>query len=81
MMIVTIKYFGLIAEVTNKSEEQLQLDQETISIVGLQLKLESLYEGLQNATYAVAVNQTICTTDVAIKNQDVIAFLPQFAGG
>jgi molybdopterin synthase sulfur carrier subunit len=43
--------------------------------------LESLYEGLQNATYAVAVNQTICTTDVAIKNQDVIAFLPPFAGG
>ena len=80
-MTVTLKYFGLVAEVTNKSEEQLQLDQEAISMIGLQSKLESLYEGLQNTTYAVAVNQTICTTDVAIKNQDVIAFLPPFAGG
>lgn len=80
-MTVTLKYFGLVAEVTNKSEEQLQLDQETISVIDLQSKLESRYEGLQNATYAVAVNQTICTTDVAIKNQDVIAFLPPFAGG
>ena len=42
MMIVTIKYFGLIAEVTNKSEEQLQLDQETISVIDLKSKLESL---------------------------------------
>jgi molybdopterin synthase sulfur carrier subunit len=80
-MIVTIKYFGLLAEVTNKSEEQLQLDQETISIDGLQSILESLYQGLQKTTYAVAVNQTICMTDVEIKNQDVIAFLPPFAGG
>ena len=80
-MIVTLKYFGLVAEVTNKSEEQLQLDQETVSIIGIQSKLESLYQGLQKTTYAVAVNQTICTTDVAIKNQDVIAFLPPFAGG
>lgn len=80
-MIVTIKYFGLLAEVTNKSEEQLQLDQETISMIGLQSKLESFYQGLQKTTYAIAVNQTICTTDVEIKNQDVIAFLPPFAGG
>ena len=80
-MTVTLKYFGLVAEVTNKSEDQLQLDQETISVIDLQSKVESRYEGLQNTTYAVAVNQTICTTDVAIKNQDVIAFLPPFAGG
>jgi sulfur-carrier protein len=80
-MIVTVKYFGLLAEVTNKSEEQLQLDQETISVIDLQSKLEYLHERLQNATYAVAVNQTICTADVAIKNQDVVAFLPPFAGG
>jgi len=80
-MTVTIKYFGLVAEVTHKSEEQLQLDQETISMIGLQSKLESFYQGLQKTTYAIAVNQTICTTDVEIKNQDVIAFLPPFAGG
>lgn len=80
-MIVTVKYFGLIADLTNKSEEQLQLDHETISIVGLQSKLESFYQDLQKTTYAIAVNQTICTTDAEIKNQDVIAFLPPFAGG
>jgi molybdopterin synthase sulfur carrier subunit len=80
-MIVTVKYFGLLADLTNKKEEQLQMDQETIAMTVLQSKLESLYEGLQKTTYAIAVNQTICTTDVEIKNQDVIAFLPPFAGG
>ncbi len=80
-MIVTVKYFGLIADLTNKKEEQLQLEQETILVSSLKSKLESHYQGLQSKPYAVALNQTICSTDVEIKNQDVIAFLPPFAGG
>ena len=80
-MIVTLKYFGLIAEITNKKEEKLQLEQHDFSVAFLKSKIESVYEGLQNASYAIAVNQSFCHLDSEIKDNDVIAFLPPFAGG
>ena len=80
-MKVTLKYFGLLTDITNKKEEILQLDDENFSVTFLKSKLELDYEGLQNINYLVAINQSLSKSDSKIKDQDVIAFLPPFAGG
>jgi len=80
-MTITIKYFGLLADITKKKEEQVVLENDKISVAFLKSKIEVAYEGMQNVTYSIAVNQSLSGLDVTIKNQDEIAFLPPFAGG
>jgi molybdopterin synthase sulfur carrier subunit len=43
--------------------------------------MEAVYEELKNTNYTIAVNQAMSSLDYNIKDQDVIAFLPPFAGG
>lgn len=80
-MNVTLKYFGLLVDVTQKKEEQFLLDENIISVADLKSKLEIIYKDLQNANYSIAVNQRMNSLNYIIKDQDVIAFLPPFAGG
>jgi molybdopterin synthase sulfur carrier subunit len=80
-MIITLKYFGLLADITQLKEEQFTFDEETISVSVLKSKIESSYQNMQNTTYTIAVNQTMSDLQTKIKDQDVIAFLPPFAGG
>lgn len=80
-MTITIKYFGSLVDITKKKEEQVVLENDKISVAFLKSKIEAAYEGIQNITYAIAVNQSLSGLDVTIKNQDEIAFLPPFAGG
>ena len=80
-MILNIKYFGVLAEITKKKEEQLVLEGSNMTVNSLKLKMESAYQELQKNNYSVAINQAMAGTDTTIKDQDVIAFLPPFAGG
>ena len=80
-MTITLKYFGSLADIMQLKEEQLTFDQETISVSALKLKVESSYQNIQNTTYSIAINQVIVDLQTNIKDQDVIAFLPPFAGG
>ena len=80
-MIITIKYFGVIAEITNKKEEQLHLKEGSLSVASLKSIMETDYTELQNTSYTIALNQSLATLETTIKDQDVIAFLPPFAGG
>lgn len=80
-MTITLKYFGLLADITQLKEEQFTFDQETISVAALKSKIESSYQNIQKATYSIAVNQAMSNLQTTIKDQDVIAFLPPFAGG
>jgi len=80
-MTITLKYFGLLADITQLKEEQFTFDQETISVSALKSKIENSYQNIQNTTYSIAVNQTMSNLQTEIKDQDVIAFLPPFAGG
>ena len=80
-MILNIKYFGVLAEITKKKEEQLVLDNSNLTVNSLKLKVESVYQELKKNSYSIAVNQTLSGMDVAVKDHDVIAFLPPFAGG
>ena len=80
-MILNIKYFGVLAEITKKKEEQIVLEGSNMTVNSLKLKMESAYQELQKNNYSIAINQAMAGTDTTIKDQDVIAFLPPFAGG
>lgn len=80
-MILNIKYFGVLADITKSKEEQMVLDESNLNVNSLRLKIESMYQELQKNNYSIAVNQTIVGMDVLLRDQDVIAFLPPFAGG
>jgi molybdopterin synthase sulfur carrier subunit len=80
-MIITLKYFGSLAEITQLKEEQFTFDEDIISVSALKSKIESSYQNMQNTSYNIAVNQTMSDLKTEIKDNDVIAFLPPFAGG
>jgi molybdopterin synthase sulfur carrier subunit len=80
-MTITLKYFGLLADITFLKEEQFTFDQETISVSVLKTKIESGYLKMQNTSYTIAVNQVMSSLQTTIKDQDIVAFLPPFAGG
>jgi sulfur-carrier protein len=80
-MTITLKYFGSLVDITLKKEEIFSLEETTMSISFLKTKIETAYNGLKNTNYSIAVNQVMNNLDANIKDQDIIAFLPPFAGG
>lgn len=80
-MTITLKYFGLLVDITQKREEIFSLEESKVSLSLLKSKIETAYEEFKNTNYSVAVNQSMSSLDYNIKDQDVIAFLPPFAGG
>lgn len=80
-MMVTVKYFGAVTDITKKKEEQLALNAALNSLNSIQKTLEEQYPELRNINYRFAVNQSIPSEDVALNDQDEIALLPPFAGG
>jgi molybdopterin synthase sulfur carrier subunit len=80
-MILTVKYFGAVADITQKKEEQLHFESDTISLNLVQSKLEQLYPEIKNTKYSFAVNQLMTKEDAIVNNNDEIALLPPFSGG
>jgi len=77
-MEVTIKYFGLLAEVTNQNEETLVISSTSISEL-----LEALYvkyPALKEKDFQVAQNLEIVSKEASITATE-IALLPPFSGG
>ena len=77
-MRITIKYFGLIAEVTQCEEETIQFSGYLISEV-LEI-LHSKYTELKNKNFQVAQNQELVFLETRVTGQE-LALLPPFAGG
>ena len=77
-MLVTIKYFGQIAEVTQKEEEQLEVSEGNIS--ALLNVLHSKYDTLNNKDFQIAQNQELVSLETELTGAE-IALLPPFAGG
>ncbi|WP_348798437.1 MoaD/ThiS family protein [Flavobacterium adhaerens] len=80
-MTVTLKYFGSIVDITQKKEESFFAEEPILPVSVLKNKLETAYEELKRTNYSIAVNQAMSSLDTKLKDQDVIAFLPPFAGG
>lgn len=77
-MHINIKYFGQIAEITQKEAETLEFSGNLVS--ELLDVLNSKYENLKNKDFKVAQNQELVSEDAEITGND-IALLPPFAGG
>ena len=80
-MRVTLKYFGLLAEITHCNEEQVELTADVNSLLGLKSAVEHRFPAFQKTAYSIALNQSLRDDEVALQETDVIAFLPPFAGG
>ncbi|MBT8394302.1 MAG: MoaD/ThiS family protein [Flavobacteriaceae bacterium] len=77
---ITIKYFGEIAEAINCKEEQIAAKSDNLSEL-----IEELNEkyNLKRFPMIIALNQNRIelNDDITIKNNDELAILPPFAGG
>ncbi|MDF0705910.1 MoaD/ThiS family protein [Flagellimonas okinawensis] len=78
-MKVTVKYFGLVAEAAEKSEEVLELNGE---LTAMELKSQCLNSLAiaDKESVQIAVNQNLDDT-ITLKDGDEVALLPPFAGG
>jgi len=77
-MNITVKYFGLLAEVTKRSQETIVFNKTTVA--HLLEQLYATYPGLKEKDFQVAQNLEIVTKDALLTNQE-IALLPPFSGG
>tara|TARA_B110000914_G_scaffold22028_1_gene16500 strand:- start:67 stop:300 length:234 start_codon:yes stop_codon:yes gene_type:complete len=77
-MILSIKYFGLLAEVTGCSEEKIKFSGKSIS--DLKTILFQKYEELKNKDFQIVQNNELITNETKITATE-IALLPPFAGG
>ncbi|MDA9341492.1 MoaD/ThiS family protein [Flavobacteriaceae bacterium] len=77
-MILSIKYFGLLVEITGCSEEKIEFSGKSIS--ELKTILFQKYEMLKNKDFQIAQNNEL-TTNESIIIATEIALLPPFAGG
>lgn len=80
-MTITLKYFGLIADITNTNEELLSLEKSDCTTNDLMKQLQEKYTVLKDVSFVIAVNKSITTTEINLNNNDIIALLPPFAGG
>lgn len=77
-MNLNIKYFGLLAEITQCSEETIEFSKTRVSDL-----LEVLYERypeLKEKDFQVAQNNEIVSKEANLINTE-IALLPPFSGG
>lgn len=77
-MNLNIKYFGLLAEISGCSEEQLDFTKTSVSEL-----LETLFEkhpSLKEKDFQVAQNHEITSREMPVTESE-IALLPPFSGG
>ena len=80
-MEITVKYFGIIADITQKKEEVFFIDAESNTLKKLQLKIEIKYPKVLVINYSIAINKKFLQNDILLEKYDEIALLPPFAGG
>ncbi|MES2410618.1 MAG: MoaD/ThiS family protein [Bacteroidota bacterium] len=80
-MEITVKYFGIIADIARKKEEVFFIDDESNSVKKLQSIIEIKYPKILVTNYSIALNEKFLQNDILLKNNDIIALLPPFAGG
>jgi len=77
-MQIEVKYFGMLAEITNCNTEQLVISSQDVS--GLKEALLDKYPDFKNKDFRIAQNQEL-VADTALLTGQEIAVLPPFAGG
>ncbi len=70
--------FGIIADITGKSEWTIENIQHTDE---LKKHLENLFPRLKNMKYAIAVNLLITNGNFELTDGTTVALMPPFSGG
>jgi molybdopterin converting factor subunit 1 len=80
MMILNIKYFAKLRELSNKSEELY--DTQCITAYELYYELKEKYSfSLNHSDIKVAVNEEYVDFNYVLKSKDTVVFIPPVAGG
>ena len=77
-MKIKILFFGILREAAGKQEMTLNNINNTES---LQNHLTSLIPRLKNYTFRLAINQEFVDSNCTLKEGDIVAVMPPFAGG
>lgn len=77
-MKLTIKYFGLLAEVTRCDEDEFEFLGRTVS--EFREEIYKKYSDLKNVEFQIAQDNNLVSNESAITSNE-IALLPPFAGG
>ena len=80
-MKITIKYYGVIAELMGANDDIIVIDKSSISIAELNQILLNKNNALKDQDYKIAINQSIDNSNIKIYENDQIALLPPFSGG
>lgn len=79
-MKITVRYFAMLREQTQKSSEQIETECQTPA--DLFLELQNKYHfTLDLKNIRVAINQDYVHLNTPIKNGDELVFIPPVAGG
>lgn len=81
LMRLKILFFGVTTDIT--AMDSMDLVTESQTLTELMKELFNKYPSLQNTPFQVALNQELTSKNqnISLKNDDVIALLPPFAGG
>jgi molybdopterin synthase sulfur carrier subunit len=77
-MKVKILFFGILREAAGK-QEMIVIDIHDSET--LQNHLTSLIPGLKDYTFRLAINQEFIDSNCTLKEGDIVAVMPPFAGG
>ena len=80
-MKITLKYFGIIAEIMETEKETINIDGNSITIEDIKSILNKKNSSLNEQKYKIAINHSIADHNITINNNDVISLLPPFSGG
>ena len=82
-MVIRVRYYAILRDITDKSEESLEIKEcklsELISL--LNNKYPKLNEFMSKYKVTVLVNSSVCSDDCLIKDGDLVEFLPPSSGG
>lgn len=79
-MRLNIKYFGLVADITNTHEEDWMF-KNNYTVANFISDLKEKYNPISGVPFKVSVNHAFATDDILLSENDLIAILPPFAGG
>jgi len=80
-MKITLKYFGIIAEIMDTEKETITIDSNSINLEDIKNILNKKNSSLNEQEYKIAINHSIADHNITINNNDVISLLTPFSGG
>jgi molybdopterin synthase sulfur carrier subunit len=73
-----IIFFGQLADMAGAAACRIEGVQDTTMLTA---KLESMFPGLENVKYMLAVNRKMVQENVPLTGNETIALMPPFSGG